>query len=548
MRLKLLAFKRNLLCLGAALLFTAVPGSLRAQATLGKIDFPVTGSPQDQQCFIRGVLALHSFWFEEAADQFRECTKADPGFMMGYWGEAMTYNHPLWAQQDAESARKVLAKITDTSKLTARERAYIDAVRLLYGQGDKLSRDIAYSKAMEKIHSEYPKDDEAACFYALSLLGTVRPGDKGFVRQMRAGAIALDVFQRNPDHPGAAHYVIHSFDDPEHAILALPAARRYAEIAPAAPHARHMPSHIFLQLGMWPQVTSSNLSAWQASVDWVEHKGLAISMRDYHSLYWRFYSELQQGQYSKARELMEMQRQDMAATNGKASQYVAQMGATYLIETQQWDLAGKIFSMVGLNYMVHQTSGGSSAEHMSHRYGGSDSLVAFAKGYAAAATGSSEVASNISALQEVEKGIANSEMGYRAKQIEIQRLELEALAASKKGDSEKAIETMKKAIALEETNSPPSGPPELIKPPHELFGEILLTAGRADEAVKMFAVSLSREPNRARSLIGTARALAAKGDAKGASEAYAEFMKIWSKADSGLPELEEARKTVRRAD
>jgi tetratricopeptide (TPR) repeat protein len=204
--------------------------------------------------------------------------------------------------------------------------------------------------------------------------------------------------------------------------------------------------------------------------------------------------------------------------------------------------------MVGLNYMVHQTSGGSSAEHMSHRYGGSDSLVAFAKGYAAAATGSSEVASNISALQEVEKGIANSEMGYRAKQIEIQRLELEAVAASKKGDSEKAIETMKKAIALEETNSPPSGPPELIKPPHELFGEILLTAGRADEAVKMFAVSLSREPNRARSLIGTARALAAKGDAKGASEAYAEFMKIWSKADSGLPELEEARKTVRRAD
>src|SRR5206468_4241126 len=260
------------------------------------------------QCFIRGVLALHSFWFEEAADQFRECTKADPGFMMGYWGEAMTYNHPLWAQQDAESARKVLAKITDTSKLTARERAYIDAVRVLYGQGDKLSRDIAYSKAMEKIHSEYPKDDEAACFYALSLLGTVRPGDKGF----------------------------------------------------------------------------------------------AISMRDYHSLYWRFYSELQQGQYSKARELMEMQRQDMAATNGKASQYVAQMGATYLIETQQWDLAGKIFSMVGLNYMVHQTSGGSSAEHRSHRYGGSDSLVAFAKGYAAAATGSSEVASNISALQEVE--------------------------------------------------------------------------------------------------------------------------------------------------
>src|ERR1051325_8065960 len=151
MQSKLLAFKRNLLCLGAALLFTAVPGSLRAQATLGKIDFVATGSPQDQQCFIRGVLALHSFWFEEAADQIRECTKADPGFMMGYWGEAMTYNHPLWAQQDAESARKVLAKITDTSKLTACERDYTDPVRALYGQVNKRSRDTPSSRAMSRL-------------------------------------------------------------------------------------------------------------------------------------------------------------------------------------------------------------------------------------------------------------------------------------------------------------------------------------------------------------------------------------------------------------
>src|SRR2546426_6819311 len=201
-----------LVCRGfvAAFLLAAAQGNLPAQpSTLGKIDFSTSGSPAAQACFLRGVAALHSFWFEEAADQFRECTKAEPDFVMGFWGEAMTYNHPLWAEQDTESARKVLARITDTSRLTPRERAYIDAVKLLYGTGDKLTRDMAYSKAMEKIYKDYPDDLEAACFYALSLLGTVRPGDKGFSRQMRAGAIALDVYQKNSSHPGAVHYTIH---------------------------------------------------------------------------------------------------------------------------------------------------------------------------------------------------------------------------------------------------------------------------------------------------------------------------------------------------
>ena len=492
--------RANLLAL--ALLLGSTPYSLRAQAsTLGKIDFPTSGSAQAQSCFVRAVAALHSFWFEEAADQFRACTKAEPDFMMGYWGEAMTYNHPLWAQQDADSARKVLAQITDTPKLTAREKAFIGAVRALYGQGDKLTRDIAYSKAMEKIAHDYPDDMEAACFYALSLLGTVRPGDKGFSRQMRAGAIALDVYQKNPNHPGAAHYIIHAFDDPEHAILALPAARRYAEIAPEAHHARHMPAHIFLQLGMWPEEISSNISAWQASVNWVEKKGLSISLRDYHSLYWELYGFLQQGQYAKAEKLLAQKRQDLIDTKGKSAAYAAEMGAAYLIETQRWDLAGKIFSMVGVEGIEASAGGGADAEHMAHKSSPANSVVAFTKGYAAAATGA-EADREIAALDTLAKGITNPEMRYRSKLLEIQKLELEALAASKKGDKDKAIAAMKKAVELEETNSPPSGPPEVIKPPHELYGEILLQAGRPQEAAQMFAVSLSREPNRARSVLG----------------------------------------------
>src|SRR5687768_10380747 len=153
---------------------------------------------------------------------------------------------------------------------------------------------------MEKIYRDYPNDQEAAIFYSLARLGSVRQGDKGFSRQMQAGAIALDIYQKNPDHPGAAHFIIHAFDDPEHAILALPAAYRYAQIAPEAAHARHMPSHIFVQLGMWDGVASSNESAWEASDNWVKRKNLPLYLRDYHSLSWLLYAYTQQGRYQKA--------------------------------------------------------------------------------------------------------------------------------------------------------------------------------------------------------------------------------------------------------
>ncbi|MGH7229697.1 MAG: hypothetical protein ACREIH_10865, partial [Nitrospiraceae bacterium] len=240
-----------LVFLGASLLAGLPVVADAPQSQLGKIEFPTSGSAHAQRHFLRGVLALHSFWYEEALTAFQESTKSDPDFMMGYWGEAMAHNHPIWEEQDAQAARKALEEIREGVKITPRERAYLNAVKLLYGEGHKLTRDRAYAAAMEQLYRDNPEDLEAASFYALSLLGTIRPSDRDFRRRIQAGAIALDVSRKNPDHPGAAHYTIHAFDDPEHAILALPAARRYAEIAPEAHHARHMPAHIFLQLGMW---------------------------------------------------------------------------------------------------------------------------------------------------------------------------------------------------------------------------------------------------------------------------------------------------------
>src|SRR3982750_2917169 len=320
------------------------------ESQLGRVEFPTSGSAKAQAHFLRGLAALHSFWYEEALDAFRDSTKMEPDFAMGYWGEAMTYNHPLWSEQDIAAARQVLAKIKETSKLTDRERAYIAAVRLLYGDGDKRSRDAAYSAAIEKIYRAYPDDLDAAAFYSLSLLGMVTPEEKSYRLQAKAGAIALEVYQKNPNHPGAAHYIIHAFDDPDHAILALPAARRYADIAPEAHHARHMPSHIFLQLGMWPEAAASNESAWQASDAWMKRKNLSVSVRDYHSLHWLLYVYLQQGRYSDAEKLLNLMKKVMSEStydNKLRPEYYennyANMATAFVVETERWDLATELF-------------------------------------------------------------------------------------------------------------------------------------------------------------------------------------------------------------
>ena len=534
------------MCRSLILLLTITFAVNAQQSQLGRVEFPTSGSQKAQAHFLRGLAALHSFWYEEALEAFRESTKIEPDFAMGYWGEAMTYNHPLWSEQDIAAARQVLAKIKETPKLTNRERAYIDAVRLLYGEGDKQTRDAAYSAAMEKIYRAYPDDLDAAAFYSLSLLGLVRPEDKSYRLQAKAGAIALEVYQKNPNHPGAAHYIIHAFDDPDHAILALPAARRYADIAPEAHHARHMPSHIFLQLGMWPEAAASNESAWQASDAWMKRKNLPVSVRDYHSLHWLLYVYLQQGRYTDAEKLLNLMKKVMSEStydNKLRPDYYentyASMAAAFVVETQRWDLANELFPESKIPGTSEQTS--MSGSHSGHgsapapadntgatvRYPrASRNLPIFIRGLSAAVRGSSNVDSNPSTIRE---------------------LQVAGLSASMKNDHVQAIELMKKATALEEAMSPPSGPPILIKPTHELFGEILLRAGKPVEAAEQFRVALLRQPNRARSLLGLARAAAQSGDQTTAAATYTKFLEQWKQADKELPELHEAQDYLKQA-
>ncbi len=532
---------------GLLLIFVlAVSAAFPQSSQLGSIQFPTSGAPQAQAAFLRGVAAMHSFWYEEALEAFQEATRLDPNFAMGHWGVALTYNHPIWQQQDAEPARRALARIKDTTKLTPRERAFIEAARVLYGAGDKLARDLAYAAAMEKMQREYPDDLEVATFYALALLGTVRPGDKGFARQVKAGAVALEVYQKNPQHPGAAHFVIHSFDDPEHAILALPAAFRYAQIAPAASHARHMPAHIFLQLGMWPEAAASNEVAWQVSDDWVKAKKLALNLRDYHSNHWLTYVYCQQGRFSQAVGLVNFLRQTMKEHGRESVRWYDDTVAAYIVESQRWELAATLFdpspapAATSDDHAGHGAAPAPAPQTMLPNRRGM-ALPLFIRALGAASNGAPEAEKLLAELRAT-RG-ANPD-AYTAKVQDIRELEISALLAAAKKNFDEAVTAMQKATALETEMSPPSGPPSLIKPSHELFGEILLRAGRAKEAAEQFAVALSRQPNRARSLLGAARAAAAAGNRAAAVETYQKLLGIWRQADADLPELREAREFI----
>lgn len=537
-------------CAAAVCLLVLTAIGTAQTSDLGKVEFPTSGSEKAQAHFLRGLAALHSFWYEEALEAFRESTKAEPDFMMGYWGEAMAHNHPLWSEQDTAAARAVLGKITNTRKLTDRERAYLGAVKVLYADGERGVRDAAYSAAMEKIYRDYPDDLDAAAFYSLSLLAMMRMEEKSYRLQARAGAIALEVYQKNPNHPGAAHYIIHAFDDPDHAILALPAARRYANIAPEAHHARHMPSHIFLQLGMWPEAAASNESAWASSEAWMKRKNLSPSVRDYHSLHWLLYVYLQQGRYRKAEELLSLMKKTMTETTndnklrpGYYENNYADMAAAFIVETERWDLASSLFpagarssgSSSGGSHGSHGAAAPEPAGAIVRTSNRGERLPLFVRGMAAA------MKNEASEEPAWSKGNESASASPG-----ISHLQVQALAASIKGEHDKAIQFMTKAAAMEEERGAPSGPPGIIKPAHELFGEVLLRAGKYDRAAEQFKTALLRQPNRARSLLGLARVHAKSGNNTGAAAIYAKLLEQWKDADADLPELKEARDFLAR--
>ncbi len=285
----------------------SLAATLVSQPLLGRISFPNSGSQAAQGPFIRGVLLLHSFEYDDAIAAFREAQRLDPAFALAYWGEALSYNQPLWYNENVEKARAALARLAPTPAArqakapTAREKGYLDAVEKLFATGAKSARDQAYADRMGQLSRANPQDDEAAVLYALALLGTIPSGQRNLPVSLKAGEIAAAVLKRNPQHPGAAHTVLHAYDDGEHAARALEAARIYAKIAPASSHARHMPSHAFLPLGLWDEAATSDEAAWQTSIDLAKAKGLSAAQYHFHALGWLQYQVLAAGEVREGR-------------------------------------------------------------------------------------------------------------------------------------------------------------------------------------------------------------------------------------------------------
>jgi tetratricopeptide (TPR) repeat protein len=514
---------------------------------LGKVDFPTSGSPAAQERFLHGLAALHSFWYDEAADAFREAQRIEPGFAMAYWGEAMTYNHPIWQEVDVEAARAALARLAATPEAraarapTPREKGYLAAVETLYGEGDKAARDRAYAAAMARLAERFPEDVEAAAFQALSILGLTRPGDPAdFPALMRAAAILEELLDQNPDHPGVLHYLIHAYDDPVHAPLGLRAARRYAQVAPAAHHALHMPSHIFVQLGMWPDVAASNEASWAASVAWTERRALPVEKRDFHSLGWLGYAYLQQGRYAKAREVIATAREAAGKAKGeRVAAALAGLEARYAIETGQWQLAPAL----EMEEAEAKAAGGAAGQHacsaISYAHGAGQAVSLLANGLEAGlsgdAAGAARIAERLAQLGGTGKG------GSEANAARVMEKEVSGLALLAGGKEAEGLARLAEAAALEEALPAPSGPPDLAKPALELYGEALLERGRPQEAAAQFAKALARMPNRSLALLGAARAAAKLGDEKGAREHYARLAENWRQADAGIAIVEEAR-------
>ena len=467
---------------------------------LGKISFPTSGSPEAQPWFLRGVLLLHNFQYDDAKEAFRKSQEIHPGFAMAYWGEAMTENHTMWIEQDAEEARAILNRLGPTTETrlakapTQREKMYVRAIETLYGPGDKQSRDEAYAEAMRQLAETFPQDLEAKAFYSLAILGTAQ-GERNFRTYMKAAAIAEEVFQKNRQHPGAVHYLIHSYDDPIHAPLGLRPARIYAAVAPAASHAQHMPSHIFMALGMWDEVVRANEASWAASEARRKQVGSGSDTPPFHALHWLEYAYLQQGRFDDAKGLVKfVEKKTRETPSGYARGYAAAMRATYIIETRQWNVGHIQEDRKGLRLPAAASdlfAIGMSAVRM--------------KKLDTAHRASAQLKTYLGPTPEVS---ANAHMAA----VKVMDLQLEGLILVEEEKKEKGLQMLYQAAAKEDERPYDYGPPVPVKPSHELLGEILLHMDRPEEAKKEFEASLERIPNRSLSTIGLKQAMSTISD------------------------------------
>jgi hypothetical protein len=514
---------RRLLACAVVALCVVATASAQLE-NVGNLSFPTSGNPEAQRHFLRGVAILHSFGWKQAIAEFQLAQKAQPDFAMAYWGETLCYNHPLNSQMDPKEPRAVLARLGPDRAAraakapTAREKGFMNAVEELWGEGDSRQRRLAYMTAMERLFKQYPNDDEVKTFYALSILSASSAVDDRTSRMnVKAGALAMDVFKKNPSHPGAVHYIIHAFDDPIHAPLALEAAQVYAKIVPAVSHAVHMPTHIFIQHGMWNEVANQNMRAFNVAKELWQPGDVPGDMA--HSGDWGQYGFLQLGDYAGARErIAAFEWMAETTKNPRAIGALALVRARYIVETEEWRVQpvaanASNETLLANGFSAARTGDLATAEKMAAQLGAKIKAPSPAAGGAHADHGGAPAPAPAS--------------GEGDQSVQIMHKELVALIAQSKGQNEQAIALLAEATKIEESMRAPNGAADPIKPSHELLGEVLLAAGRPKEAAAAFEASLLRMPNRARSLMGAIKAHHGAGNTTLAAERQATLDSFW---------------------
>jgi hypothetical protein len=504
------------------------------ETQLGTVHFPVSCAAPVQKPFARGVALLHSFWYEEAEKEFAQIAKDDPHCAMAHWGVAMSIWHQLWNEPDAKVIARGLEEAntarTLAAKATPREQGYIAAIGAFYSDSDKLdhaARAKAYSDAMKKVYEAYPDDHEAATFYALSLLASEPHDDATFANRKAAAAILEKLFATEPDHPGVAHYLIHAYDKPQLAQLGIPAARRYAQVAPAAPHALHMPSHIFARVGLWQDDINSNLASIAAT-----RKTAAMHMggegHQFHAMSFLFYAYLQSGRESDAKALMDEiakmpEMHDMYGLGFDPHLAMeANLASLYPLEMRDWAAAAALTPMNVPN----------TAEE--------------SFGYWAKAIGSAhlhrpeDVRKDVTAMAAIHQKFVDDKKKDFADATENDLKQAQAWLAFSEGKYDDAVEALRPIADKEDAmGDEPQGIPT-----REMIAEMLLEAKRPQQALAEYQTDLKFNPNRFNGLAGTARAAEEAGKQSEANEYYAMLLKVCEGGNSTRPELGRARELL----
>ena len=501
------------------------------ETQLGTVHFPVSCSAAVQKPFARGVALLHSFWYEEAEKEFQDIAKDDPRCAMAHWGIAMSIWHQLWNQPDAKVIARGLGEAKTGEKLasksTPRERQYIAAIQVFYSNSNNLdhaARAKAYSAAMKKVYAAYPDDHEAATFYALSLLASEPHDDPTFANRREAAAILEKLFAVEPDHPGVAHYLIHSYDKPQLAQLGIPAARRYAAVAPAAPHALHMPSHIFARVGLWQDDIKSNLASVAAT-----RKTAAMGMggegHQFHAMSFLVYAYLQSGREADAAKIIEelktmpkmesMYGHDFDPQTAAASLFPA----IYDLELRHWADAAGLTPVPGA-------------------LPGDLEITYWARAIGAARSGNlTQAHKDLEQIESLRQKFVSEKKTDSAEGAEQDYKEAEAWILHAEGDDEKATRILRSIADKNDTlGNEPQGIPD-----REMLADMLLGGKRPQQALAEYQTDLKLNPNRFNALYGAARAAEEAGKQSDANEYYALLVKTCDGGSSTRPELSHAR-------